>query len=764
MDDEREAGSLKKFLDLIRWLNTFIQKQWLIFVLIYFFSSVIFQAGAFWLDKTRYTRIENITRPCFQLNIRLPNEIPLSASNLNGTGRAVTVWGWKTPAKYCASFGDELTIYFSNTRELVFVNQDKVETSTNLLIKLGVNEADAPRYTFYVYSPLTDSKIDQISLNVERGTSLGIVSLEEVPLTTQSEHSYFRMQFLNVFLGTTVFTIISALLAITKFYFDQSEKYKQELASIESDILNLEKRKTDLEIATLDILNKAGQWGFADKIKSRYSSLRVEFDGNIIWTESFRQELVEEIKKSIGAKKDFKKYLSKCKSILGFPDEYEKTLLSFYNILQKEIIQDDDAIGAILRTFRLLGFPSKDLIVTLLNKSQSIITDDRLKYLLEQGRATGWFLIRQIQDEGFQKKVREKENEYPYPPNRLLHHYWLWPHELSFRIDKNTSKKIASMWEQPFGAIKAEEDPRLPPKAFISDQRKTQGLFFDQAPLWGEVSSDASGYYILAPGMGTSTLISMGRWERRFWGIKPSFSVYIHAVGGANMEVFKRSLYQAIADSLILNLVEDPFWFLSASRNEQDSIAGFLRTWYPDLLHFMRILDESGLPGDEHTLVFDAFRTKWQTNPRPIDLYKLFRDIQRCMAKSCGARLKPNASFKIFFWIEIADEIFAEGWMKKFTHVGLLNLGTIKLFVKSQRAQKSNVAFKQNELRLNVLSLARWDREQLSGLLNYRLAKTKWDERSWGYSIPVTKDQLIEQAEGSPQCLIMLGNDLLTRE
>ena len=135
-----------------------------------------------------------------------------------------------------------------------------------------------------------------------------------------------------------------------------------------------------------------------------------------------------------------------------------------------------------------------DTQARLLSNSASIDngqTEDRINSFkttwYDEGKAAGRYLLRQIQNDQLQDKIKAWEYHQPSPPVLVSPAYKIWPQKIRFQT--NRSFDIDSHIH-PFGPLKAEDDPRLP---LFDGQGKSlaMGMFYSGHPLWNKSISES---------------------------------------------------------------------------------------------------------------------------------------------------------------------------------------------------------------------------------------------------------------------------------
>lgn len=742
-------------------------------LLIYFLVSVLYQASSFWLDNTLYSKVEKISNRCFELRLRLPNQIPLSSPNGDNNGKPITVWGWKTSNPYCPD--QELTVNLSDQGDLIFTDSGKTETASSFLVKLGGNEANAARYTAFVFSPLARDEINfvEITANVFGKNNLSPVTY---PRSVQSPKTYSVFRVLEICLGTTMFSVVAFVFSAIKYAIDQREKVKEENKSFESKLAELTMQKTELASVVNRLYENAERLHRTNELMDKFERIKKDLEHGSIWSLSIRKEIAFKLGMT-----DFETYLQKISENLKYPFQAEvNELIAFSNLIGGDTKKQDQfaqrELGISLRVFQLLGFNSKEVVINYLNgQKDKIQTADWLHDWYDKvGGATGRYLLRQIDAPDLQRKLNDDwERNNPSPPNRITPPYGLWSQKMRFVASGGKAKDLPEPrdWRHPFGPIKAEDDPRLPRGESKTDDRPVKALFWENKPTWDKVSSAEPACFYMSPGMGMSALILMGRHERRFWGTKPSLSLYIPLHGKPEKEIFNNSFEKAFGESVLLSAVEDPFWLLDAPEGIQEKVGAFLLLWAGnDLNRLLRTLASTGLPENEQLLVADMLYKASQAQPyRSSSLKDLIHIVVTQMGRTAFIRTLDVEPFKMYIWTELKDDIHVHEWLDLFAAEGLAGIGVLKIFIhkiiiegdkkNQQKVTEENLSAKK--IGVDVLIINEWTEKELTDLLEYRMGKVWSKEGKTNLLEGIMTRDLVEEAKGSPQRLIQLGNEKL---
>ncbi len=140
----------------------------------------------------------------------------------------------------------------------------------------------------------------------------------------------------------------------------------------------------------------------------------------------------------------------------------------------------------------------------------------------------------------------------------------------------------------------------------------------------------------------------------------------------------------------------------------------------------------------------------------------LVQSVINAMKQGAGSRINVGESFDLYWWIELKHVPSVDDWVELIGREGLPGLGHVKIFAdkdwRSERTSAMNF-IKQYEVK--------WTDDVLREMLQKRLESCQWEGQGrWNRRMiknghPVSKDELIRKAEGSPRNLIRLGNEIL---
>jgi hypothetical protein len=553
----------------------------------------------------------------------------------------------------------------------------------------------------------------------------------------------------------------------------------QKQRELEADIEKLKKisgwAAADIGLQYSSLMDRIEKWGFGKDEVILSAAGRVfktkqdEYARARIWAFNFRKEITRKL-----PNEDFQPWLEKANKDINFLSKDEFLTLCY---VSKKGISGislfEQLLDYGLKAFGILGVDNVHelckIIVSVIPNLVNEKDDEKLSIALGQLKdnwftkgASGRYLSGKLASVGhsqfilaLQAKLVEWKNNEEYPPNLLGANASLWSSEPLYSLTPHAELYLRRhfnkyiQWRTPFGPIKAEFDPRLTRSLVETDkhQRPVKGFFWDEHPIWDKVIDTQSLCIIAERGMGSTSLILMGRHVRRFWGNKPSLSMFLQMHGNAEEIVFWSMLEQALFEQLIRDLVEDPFWLLNAPISAQQMIVSFLIRQAGDFPVLLLKIDEAGLPEKEREVVGLALFPVGDaaTYQSHLQFAELIKVITRAMLNAARPRMKDD-QFYVFMWIEFKDAATVDGWMELIEHAGLNSLTTLKLFVPAPLYS----AKVRRSLRVETLH---WERQQLKDMITKRIKQTGMLHVE---DFPL--DELLDKADGSPARLIEAGN------
>ena len=711
----------------------------------------------------------------------------------------------------------KLHLDFVDGQELGFLEEGNLFPDGSIWLIFEQDALESRREQLYVYFPLSSDTPDKLDLAIKVFVPNTISTqgkksefLESIHLSVQSHLSASLFRFADIIFGIPAATLFAWVGVLAQLYIkDRNEKERerkqaeqeleQKTVEFQNKIEKLNIRREDLGEYVFELSCEAHENNLGDK---SFRSLFYEFEnckkwyavGNS-WNKSLRSKIIEMIKEDSTNYEHFKYNIQQWYEIIGWPDWPSKNagdeLITFFKWYTNEpllAVLDSAKLNNVLFVFRFLGLESTHIVIKKMIEyiGQPSVLEALEESWLDQGKATGRYLLDLLVDAIYQnsEQATDKEDEKkiasqiiawqkndPAPPNKLAEDYRIWPARLRFQTPNN--EKFSGGWQQPFGPLNTEDDPRLPlsqyskgdPSAGASD------MFYpalDQP--WGQdIFLPVSGFYRFGAGKGKTAFIWMGRHQRRYWGEKPAFSVYLSLTGNANKEIFWRELENAMGDALISNLVEDPYWLLSAPRKAKERIITFLISWAGSFSKLIKWLLDAGFPPDDETMLTDTILVAMSAKSISAELYKrhdfsfLLRDVLAVMARGAENRMVLGETFSVFWWIELKSVPSVHNWIKIIGEEGLPGLGIVKIFSDefTNRSVLSRIGIsKQVEIQWTQDAMCKLLAKRLKGC-QWEAMPMLWDDYMHKNDKLISKEQLLEEAGDSPRELIRLGNQIL---
>lgn len=732
-------------------------------LIIYFLISVSYQTISFILDKTNFYLPPKAisSNPCFELRLRIPKQIPLSAVNSDGNGKPITIWAWKKEDKICEY--EQITVNIKNDSGLVFLNSDKLETAPKFVLPLGNVEEDAPRETAFVFLPLNGISNGNVKFTLSTNTGETTKCCYVINTTTQSSASFILFKFLDILLGTTLFSIIAFVFSGVKYYLDQENKKREDIALLDVKITDLENKEEDLGLSVVNLMRDAEKIERTEILLAKFIQLRSNLDYGSIWSANLRKEIAHRL-----GKDDFNEWINEVSNWLGFPSKEDIAVLVWFSnwLRSSELPIETKTLNDLLRVFNVLGMCGLSVIEEkvdeILKKGDLLGNSEIVRKIweawYENGQASGRFLLTYIKNEKVKNNLRKWNSKNPLPPNNISRKFWPWGDTVRFHVPIEDEDNMLKNHLHPFGPLRAQDDPRLAlPRASIDNDKSNQvvGLFWDKHPAWeNSILLPVSAVYIVNPGMGTTAFIWTGRRERRYWGLRPSLSLYFPLVGAASEDKTWRGLETGLADSLLVSLAEDPYWLLGSNKKSaQERIGKFLLYFYKEIPRVLHLLDELRLPSHEQMIFADMLmENKSAPNYDRNEFHRLVDDILLVMGDAALDRLYDGERFECYLWIEIKDSPSLRDWFDIFGKLGLGSIGRTKIFSSEKEG------WEHDKFPKVIIS---WEEDDLRNLLKYRISQSRmnWQERLPGVDI----EELIRRADKSPRELIRLGNEKLLK-
>ncbi len=764
--EKREQGNKAK---VFQW--------WFVAALIgYVLASVAFQVLYPYLSywPTSVTN-EIVLNSCYSMRARTPLSVPILYASQSSQAKQVTLWVWKTDDT-CA---DEAELSFSSIQDVIWLDQKRDEVAPSLQVKTGKAETTAPRYSLYIYTPVRPSPSIQIPLNIyinDQPVQKGIF------LYGQSQFEALFFGFLYILFGTPSLTMVAGALAtgigVFQTYKNLETIRLQRQKELESDIEELRRvsgrAAADIGLQYSSLVDRIEKWGFGkdefvlSAAERVFKTQKDEHSRARIWAFNFRKEITQKLSSD-----NFKTWLEESNRNIQFLKEDEFQVLCYFSKNSSGASSFDQLLDYGLKAFGILGVDNVDTLCAIIASfilCLSDHTDEKsLELALEHLKnewfakgASGRYLSGKLASvngddnrliTALRTKLIEWKNNEEYPPNLLGSSAMLWASEPLYTLTSVAKIYLKRYfftsipWRTPFGPVKAEFDPRLPRQIIADDSRPVKGFFWDEHPIWEKVIAPQSLCVAAEHGMGSTALILMGRHVRRFWGSKPSLSIFLQLHGNAEEPVFWSMLEHALFDQLIRDLVEDPFWLLNAQTSSQQMIASFLVKQGGDFPALLLKIEEAGLQEKEKEVVglalFDVSdTTAYQSH---LQFAQLIQVITRAMLDAARPRMKDD-QFNLFLWVEFKNSDGIDGWIELIERSGLNSLAVLKLFAPAPLYSiKVRRSFPVENLN--------WEREHLKDMFKKRIKQTD--------KLPMEDfrlDELLDKAGGSPARLIETGN------
>ena len=720
---------------------------------------------------------------CYNVGVHYPRVVPLEPEG--GVGRPITVWIWKA-APCGAPVGSALRVLFYIRGDgLVFTDEEGREVAHILTVPLGAQEPDATREIIYVRRKPGGAVPGPVDIEVK--ISAGGRTLpfpEQLEVRPEGVGCSMLRHIGDLLLGTPAVTVLSAFLAVVKFWQDERERQRKEEASLRDRIERLlSLPPSDVGIAYLEIKQRVKQKRLDDlqmRLDAAWQKVQRCYPYKP-WLFQVRRYLsshyLSESEKELDLE-GIRQWLEDVQAAdLGIDEGDVYRIESLVKRMrQGEISPGEDLehiLALALDGFRTLGLESTGHILEWIWRSlqdcQDVAKDAFHKVWYEEGGAAGRFLLHRMAEVSSRVRawMTEWERESPPPPRRLAGPCLLWSLSLPDvslahrQAIKYLGKTVDLEWYTPFGPEKGEEDPRLPQRSG-EDPRPVANLFWAKHPLWEEILSRRSGFFVAPPGSGRTTFLWMARHKRHFWGMKPSLSLHIPLEGAPKKEVMAQRLSDALGESLLCTLAEDPFWLLGAQRRQQEALCSFLLGWAGGHGELLRRLSTRGLDGESDAdarLLWELFLQYPPTSPSLVksemELLPLLETSRELLGEA--ARYRSEEPFAIFIWVDLRggqEDAESKGWIE-----------LIRASAELRRAAFLKV-FTPVDVPSERCFCLSWEPEHLQEMLKHRWETVGFEEERW-HQIQKFRGQenlvkwLVGRANGKPSRLIREGNQLL---
>jgi hypothetical protein len=652
--------------------------------------------------------------------------------------------------------------------------------------------------------------VNQTQVDKIQGLDGSNLTAIPVRLWSAGKSGWFRLA--NLLLGSQNLAVVTGaitlLTALYKFFQDAQMRRAQQQKDFETALQSfdrlLQTKPERIAEEYFALHEKTQDWNLPqeqrEQLERKFKTHAQGLSQGRIWAHSLREEIIRRIKEK--RTDEHKLWLAKVQTITSFPksEEYE-ALLAFWESADKTPSNTEFPmlLKNGLSVFRALGMESADWVVERVyesihqhrkastgtedgnppttepntNASNAKILEGLKTEWFSAGKAAGHYLLEKlaqheqskleeqkipgkIKISGIRSAIQKWEGDTPIPPNQIEPPFGLWGRDPVYE----TSPRVLELWggasprwRHPFGPLKAEDDPRLPLKAGEKDKRPVGGLFWDEHPLWKQVSGDESCLITAPAGRGGSAMMLMGRHIRRLWGRAPGLSLGLTLSGKPDAALLWQQAERALSETLRRDLVEDPYWLLSAPPFVREWVVSFFQKEYEQVSRLSRRLQEAGLPKEDSDVVISVLhmaigRNAYRGAGQFPELLLMLRQV---LGEAARYRLR-SGKFDIFYWIELPDPRYAAGWLETLQETGLPNLGAQKIFCRSSLASQGwNEMYRPFELT--------WSEEDLGNMLNHRLKQCNQTEIKDSLKI----EHLVKEAKGSPSQLIALGNEAVQK-
>ncbi len=745
------------------------------------------------------------------LGIEYPHTISLPGDD-EILGRPMTLWVWEDPQDFIEN--EDVEVSFSSEEDgVIFSNREGVEVSPSFDLPIGKASATAPRKTLYLQKRRGNTKTENpvFSIQIYEGEKITLPPRRFV-LHLETPVSLILRRVLKLLFGGPILALVTGLIGIIKFFLDRRDKRLKDIGIFYSKIDDLR------ELFQEDISNVGRQYlqiwkwvteqhllgeSYSQELVFNFQEMTNKYENGRPWLLSARYWVSKHLNDTSTMRDDWLSDLKK--SRVGFFKEELTTIEEFIGLLNQPSIQlSESLLEEMLEVFTILRVAGEESILSLVegvkpvsssnmeernykygeekegeekegedkeSSDKKSITDEEQLFinLLEEtwyrnGGATGRYLLDQLATkEGFlwMKEVIKNWENNPQKPQEYRKKGMLWP---------NTSE-LSKKWNlsTPFGPTKGEYDGRLLSQRAENDST-VAGLFWEEHSVWKNIVSVKDGWFSAPPGFGTSTFIWMGRYERDFWGSRPSFSIYLKLCGTCSECIFWNKFEEALAESLLRVLSIDPFWLINANTETQDQVSAFLLSWADDdLALLLRRLSDWGIDDKErdgqflydflahHALRAHAYNRKY--------LFSILDGVRENLMLAASNRIGNKNEFKVFVWIElvlpkIRNDLLND-WVKVVCAQEELWQDTVlKVFDPvDNRSIKFN---NNNDIGKHKIT---WNADEIKACVIHRI------NQSYNASEFLTENKLDLKSEWkkmldvqSPAELIELGNELWTEE
>jgi len=593
--------------------------------------------------------------------------------------------------------------------------------------------------------------VDEKGVRVFLDTSL---KSEPAPvIQPESERSSRWQGFLEVLFTAGplqwMFTAVAGLVGVWEVY-KSLQRQREEKREKEAERLKIQRERID----TLRDITPS------ERAFRTYMSLKTEFQANSdVLRElrnAFRPEWLHHLRQQLGRCLRARQFDEARKQMEDLAWEWhqatnERTFLAIQPLiehLQKPTPPASrEALCGILEGFRAVGLEVTEPVVDWLELARP--DPGSLQHVLyRHGGAGGRYLLLRWgeRDEQIRQWMREWELGARPMPNDKGRVAALWAKERGESLIVQQGVQRLGLDFNPFGPEKAEQDPRLP------------DLFYRLSPVWEEVTAPQPSILIAPPASGRSALIWMIRYESGLIGsaVENVFPVFVPLFSCASAQELGQTLRAAISAALCRALARDPYGLLGLIEAEQRSLSELLLNSAGGSAPLLRQLQVAGLSPDD---------PDGQLLQEALTVVARSRDVWGGEMNWDIPRFHPYGTEHTFLLVDVSTsdrnvtgmvlESLLDRWLPSLAPRHLVP----KVFVPVE----------PDDCPITPISIT-WDERSLNRLLRHRLQRAglmvpagRAAVVGGGEKLAWPEKALVEGANGSPACLIRLGNSLIRR-
>ena len=788
-----------------------LSENWLFFVLFgYIFLFIVYQAAEpfinyyFWGIGQQYQTFE------VENNIHLSVESPKTVvrNSDDSRGQPLTIWAWSDDP-VLAPPGTVITVsLITDSGQLIFRDWDGVETAPAVSVALGDRSSTAARQTLFVQKRNIVSMYDEIAMGVrvQMQSYSRMLSLQVLPpnLIVQIEAVWVALvkNLLNVLFSTIWGALVAVIISISKFFMDHQDRLRKEEEKRKEDLKNatdeLNARMAGLRKLPIEETGKAYietfKWTNSIlpddarlKLFARLEEITRQYSFGRPWLINLRESLATDIEQLDDAAKRID-ILEK--SRVGFREDELKALRNFITCRNENpdnAEKVEQCLGFALQTFGIVGIHGKDAVLQwfrnaiLPHLKQTADTNEEqeqdgkkqwvervCKQWFREGGAAGQYLLRALAEEEatdveeLNTLLEEWEEKYNLP-RALCARGRLWPD-----IPAGISIGGWSVWSNPFGPLRAEEDPRL--STLPRKDENPNSLFWTGHEIWKEnlLRDDSHRWFRGKSGSGISALIWITRDDLTPWNaLTPGFTVYLPLKGQPSVEKFQQILETQLAYSLLHSLFQDPFWLITADEESQLMVSSFLYRWADDDLDvFLTRLKVWGFTDEtisDQFLLNTLLRHITRKTKLPsVSAYTLFPYLRADM--TAASRSFDDRPFSMLSLVELTQPAtnpeITEGWVEiLMSQEDLWQSTVVKVFETISGCEKKNRQSERSKNRLRDASKEMtWSVADIIAMLKHRRKQCRVDGAEISDDLLT---RIAHSAKGLPRKAIEIGNACL---